>query len=87
LPPETTALPPLLLPVPVIVTVLDKASVVIIIFGPAIKFNAVFSVSATTSSAPGTEILEKIPRGAGNEYQLTDAINVLCQKRDVYNWK
>jgi UTP--glucose-1-phosphate uridylyltransferase len=29
------------------------------------------------------EILEKIPRGAGNEYQLTDAINVLCTKRTV----
>jgi UTP--glucose-1-phosphate uridylyltransferase len=29
-------------------------------------------------------VLEKIPRGAGNEYQLTDAINVLCQTRDVY---
>ncbi len=32
-------------------------------------------------------ILEKIPRGAGNEYQLTDAINVLCQKRDVYAYR
>jgi UTP--glucose-1-phosphate uridylyltransferase len=32
-------------------------------------------------------ILEKIPRGAGNEYQLTDAINVLCAKRDVYAYK
>jgi UTP--glucose-1-phosphate uridylyltransferase len=30
------------------------------------------------------DILQKIPRGAGNEYQLTDAINVLCGKRDVY---
>lgn len=30
------------------------------------------------------DILEKIPRGAGNEYQLTDAINVLCQKKDVF---
>lgn len=29
------------------------------------------------------EILEKIPRGAGNEYQLTDAINVLCQTKNV----
>jgi UTP--glucose-1-phosphate uridylyltransferase len=29
------------------------------------------------------EILEKIPRGAGNEYQLTDAINVLCQRKMV----
>jgi UTP--glucose-1-phosphate uridylyltransferase len=32
-------------------------------------------------------ILEKIPRGAGNEYQLTDAINVLCQKKDVYAYR
>lgn len=30
------------------------------------------------------DILTKIPRGAGNEYQLTDAINVLCQNRDVF---
>lgn len=30
------------------------------------------------------EILEKIPRGAGGEYQLTDAINLLCQSNDVY---
>jgi UTP--glucose-1-phosphate uridylyltransferase len=29
-------------------------------------------------------ILETIPRGAGNEYQLTDAINVLCQKKEVF---
>lgn len=33
------------------------------------------------------EILENIPRGAGNEYQLTDAISVLCQKRDVFAYK
>ncbi|MES2528333.1 MAG: UTP--glucose-1-phosphate uridylyltransferase GalU [Bdellovibrionota bacterium] len=33
------------------------------------------------------DILEKIPRGAGNEYQLTDAINVLCQKKNVYAYK
>jgi UTP--glucose-1-phosphate uridylyltransferase len=33
------------------------------------------------------EILEKIPRGAGNEYQLTDAINILCQKKSVYAYK
>lgn len=32
-------------------------------------------------------ILENIPRGAGNEYQLTDAINVLCQKRDVFAYR
>jgi UTP--glucose-1-phosphate uridylyltransferase len=33
------------------------------------------------------EILEKIPRGAGNEYQLTDAINVLCQSKDVFAYR
>ncbi|MBA2404240.1 MAG: UTP--glucose-1-phosphate uridylyltransferase GalU [Bdellovibrionales bacterium] len=33
------------------------------------------------------EILEKIPRGAGNEYQLTDAINVLCQRKPVFAYK
>lgn len=33
------------------------------------------------------EILEKIPRGAGNEYQLTDAINVLCGQKDVYAYR
>lgn len=46
----------------------------------------------TTLATPGRyiltpeifEILETIPRGAGNEYQLTDAINVLCQRRDVF---
>lgn len=32
-------------------------------------------------------ILENIPRGAGNEYQLTDAINVLCSKKSVYAHK
>lgn len=32
-------------------------------------------------------ILEKIPRGAGNEYQLTDAINVLCQQKDVFAYR
>ncbi|HXH75138.1 MAG TPA: UTP--glucose-1-phosphate uridylyltransferase GalU [Bacteriovoracaceae bacterium] len=32
-------------------------------------------------------ILETIPRGAGNEYQLTDAINVLCKKRNVFAYK
>jgi UTP--glucose-1-phosphate uridylyltransferase len=30
------------------------------------------------------ELLKNIPRGAGNEYQLTDAINLLCKKRKVY---
>jgi UTP--glucose-1-phosphate uridylyltransferase len=33
------------------------------------------------------DILQKIPRGAGNEYQLTDAINVLCQKKNVYAYR
>jgi len=32
-------------------------------------------------------ILEKIPRGAGNEYQLTDAINILCQQKTVFAHK
>ena len=32
-------------------------------------------------------ILEKIPRGASNEYQLTDAINVLCKEREVYAYR
>lgn len=30
------------------------------------------------------DLLKNIPRGAGNEYQLTDAINLLCKKRKVY---
>lgn len=30
------------------------------------------------------KLLETIPRGAGGEYQLTDAINLLCQSEDVY---
>lgn len=33
------------------------------------------------------DILEKIPRGAGNEYQLTDAINVLCQNKNVFAYR
>lgn len=33
------------------------------------------------------EILETIPRGAGNEYQLTDAISVLCQRQNVFAYK
>lgn len=33
------------------------------------------------------EILEKIPRGTGNEYQLTDAINVLCQRKNVFAYR
>lgn len=49
-------------------------------------------VAPTTLATPGRyiltpeifEILETIPRGAGNEYQLTDAINVLCQRREVF---
>lgn len=32
-------------------------------------------------------ILERIPRGAGNEYQLTDAINVLCKEKSVFAYK
>jgi UTP--glucose-1-phosphate uridylyltransferase len=32
-------------------------------------------------------ILERIPRGAGNEYQLTDAINVLCQSKSVFAYR
>ena len=31
------------------------------------------------------DILEEIPRGAGGEYQLTDAINVLAGKKAVYS--
>jgi len=46
----------------------------------------------TTLATPGRyilspdifSILREIPRGAGNEYQLTDAINVLCQRKAVY---
>ena len=30
------------------------------------------------------EILEKIPLGTGGEYQLTDAINLLCKKSPVF---
>lgn len=30
------------------------------------------------------EMLKKIPRGAGGEYQLTDAINLLCENESVY---
>ncbi len=49
----------------------------------------------TTLATPGRyiltpeifSILEKIPRGAGNEYQLTDAINVLCGQREVFAHK
>lgn len=32
------------------------------------------------------DILEEIPRGAGGEYQLTDAINVLAGRREVYSY-
>ncbi len=32
-------------------------------------------------------ILRTIPKGAGNEYQLTDAINILCQQRDVFAYR
>ncbi len=31
--------------------------------------------------------LEKIERGAGGEYQLTDAINMLCETKEVYAHK
>jgi UTP--glucose-1-phosphate uridylyltransferase len=49
----------------------------------------------TTLATPGRyiltpeifTILETIPRGAGNEYQLTDAINILCNQRSVYAYK
>jgi len=48
-------------------------------------------VAPTTLATPGRyiltseifPILESIPRGTGNEYQLTDAINVLCKQREV----
>jgi UTP--glucose-1-phosphate uridylyltransferase len=30
------------------------------------------------------DILEEIPKGAGGEYQLTDAINVLANRREVF---
>jgi len=33
------------------------------------------------------DILESIPRGAGNEYQLTDAINILASQKAVYAHK
>ena len=32
-------------------------------------------------------VLEQIPRGAGNEYQLTDAINILCRQREVFAYQ
>lgn len=52
-------------------------------------------VAPSTLATPGRyilspeifSILQEIPRGAGNEYQLTDAINVLCGRRDVYAHK
>ncbi len=52
-------------------------------------------VAPTNLATPGRyiltpdifNILETIPRGAGNEYQLTDAINVLCKQKDVYAYK
>jgi UTP--glucose-1-phosphate uridylyltransferase len=30
------------------------------------------------------KLLHRIPRGAGGEYQLTDAINLLCQEQSVF---
>lgn len=49
-------------------------------------------VAPTNLATPGRYILtseifnclEEIPRGSGGEYQLTDAINLLAQKQDVY---
>lgn len=32
------------------------------------------------------DILEEIPRGAGGEYQLTDAINVLATRKSVFSY-
>ncbi|MFZ4712870.1 MAG: UTP--glucose-1-phosphate uridylyltransferase [Bacteriovoracaceae bacterium] len=50
------------------------------------------SRAPTNLATPGRYILNKeifqylkqIPRGAGGEYQLTDAINMMAAKRDVY---
>jgi UTP--glucose-1-phosphate uridylyltransferase len=50
------------------------------------------SKAPTNLATPGRYILNKeiftylkqIPRGAGGEYQLTDAINLMATKRDVY---
>lgn len=50
------------------------------------------SKAPTNLATPGRYILSheifqylrQIPRGAGGEYQLTDAINLMAQKRDVY---
>src|SRR6476646_4399939 len=33
------------------------------------------------------EILQKIPRGAGNEYQLTEPSSVPCKKKAVFAYK
>ncbi len=49
-------------------------------------------VAPTNLATPGRYILnsqifnclKEIPRGAGGEYQLTDAINLLCQKEKVF---
>ena len=49
----------------------------------------------TTLATPGRyilnqeifAILEEIPRGAGGEYQLTDAINLLAQRGEVYAYE
>lgn len=30
------------------------------------------------------DLLQRIPKGSGNEYQLTDAINLLCQQKKVF---
>lgn len=49
----------------------------------------------TTLATPGRyilnekifQLLEEIPRGAGGEYQLTDAINLLASQEDVYTYE
>lgn len=49
----------------------------------------------TTLATPGRyvlssdifDVLESIPRGNGGEYQLTDAIKVLCEKKDVFAYE
>lgn len=49
----------------------------------------------TTLATPGRyvlssdifDVLESIPRGNGGEYQLTDAIKVLCEKKEVFAYE
>jgi UTP--glucose-1-phosphate uridylyltransferase len=53
------------------------------------------SKAPTTLATPGRyilnyeifNILESIPRGTGGEYQLTDAINEMAKKQDVYAYE